>query len=61
MNLNKFIDLLFKDYQSLSPENFQKRCKELNKDSKEVLKYLEGKGLVKILKNSGHVQFVKYL
>lgn len=57
--INKFLDKLFGDYWSISPDNFRKRCEGLGKDPDETLKYLESEGYVRILK-PGHVEFVKY-
>ena len=57
--LNIFLDKLFGDYWSISPQNFKKRCEGLGKDHSETLKYLKAGGYVRVLK-LGHVEFVKY-
>lgn len=56
---NKFLDLLFGDHCSLSPSNFDKRCRELGKDPGKVKSYLLENENIKIIANN-HIEFRKY-
>ena len=58
-NLNTFIDQLFQDYWSISPERFESQCKLLGRDPQKAKQYLLSKKLVRIIAN-GHIEFIGY-